>query len=114
MKVDGCELCEAAPMSRWYHEDATCWVADCESCDVPIVVWKEHGAAPPDEDVEHMLSQLVRVATGRFGSGGFSVDRVMRQIPDHFHAHARNLSRWRGVPRTTGPGAETGTGPSPG
>ena len=126
MKVDGCELCEAARMSTWYHQDGTCWVADCEACDVPIVVWNEHGPVPPEDAVDHMMAVLLRVAAGRFGPDGFSVDRVMRQIPDHFHAHARDLNRWRrrlgmappsarptGLPvsRTTGPGTGTDSGP---
>jgi hypothetical protein len=29
------------------------------------------------------------VAAARYGVDGFRVDPVMRQIPDHFHAHAR-------------------------
>ena len=91
-----CDLCEAARISQWHHEDDVCWVADCEVCGVPMVVWKHHGPVPPDGDVEHMLAQLSRVADDRFGSGEWSVDRVMRQIPDHFHAHARHLNRWRG------------------
>lgn len=41
-----------------------------------------------------MLGALERVAMERFGEGGFFVDRVMRQIPDHFHAHARNRNPW--------------------
>jgi hypothetical protein len=68
-----------------------------------------------------MLAQLQRVATGRFGPDGFSIDPVMRQIPDHFHAHARDRLRWTRaavsrppVPRTTGHGTGTGSGPSPG
>jgi hypothetical protein len=93
-KVDGCELCEAARMTTWYHEDDVCWVADCEVCDVPMVVWTSHGNAPPDSAVEHMVGELSRVATDRFGEGGFSIDRVMRQIPDHFHAHARDPNWW--------------------
>jgi hypothetical protein len=122
VKADGCDLCEAARMSTWYHEDTTCWVADCESCDVPIVVWNEHGSEPPGEAVDHMLAQLRRVASDRFGSDGFSLDRVMRQIPDHFHAHARDRGRWtraigvtrQPAPRTTGHGTGTGIGRSPG
>jgi hypothetical protein len=52
---------------------------------------------------------------------------VMRQIPDHFHAHARDRNRWKRLlgggaatsvtqwpARTTGPGGERGSGPSPG
>ena len=94
MSSNGCELCEAARMTTWYHEDDVCWVADCEICDVPMVVWNQHGAEPPDHALEHMLAQLRRVATERFGAEEFSVDRVMRQIPDHFHAHARDSGWW--------------------
>jgi hypothetical protein len=90
----GCELCEAARITEWFHEDDTCWVADCEVCDVPMVVWKHHGPVPPDADVEHMLGHLSRVADARFGSGGWSIDRVMRQIPGHFHAHGRDPNWW--------------------
>ena len=64
-----CDLCEAARLSEWHHEDDVCWVADCEVCGVPMVVWKHHGPTPPDDDVEHMLAQLTRVADARFGAG---------------------------------------------
>ena len=70
-----CDLCEAARLSEWHHEDDVCWVADCEVCGVPMVVWKHHGPVPPDEDVEHMVTQLTRVADARFGPGEWSVDR---------------------------------------
>ena len=92
--MTGCELCEAARMTRWYHEDDLCWIADCEVCDVPMVVWREHGPSPSPDDVERMLALLDRVASERFGPGGFTVDRVMRQVPDHFHAHARDPGWW--------------------
>jgi hypothetical protein len=89
-----CELCEMARMSTWYHEDDVCWIADCEVCDVPMVVWKRHGSEPPDADLAHMLTELTRVARARFGEGQFAIDRVMRQIPDHFHAHSRDTGWW--------------------
>jgi len=89
-----CDLCEAARITPWHHEDDLCWVADCEICDVPMVVWKVHGTDPPPEVLEHMLARLAEVADGRFGAGGWSVDRVMRQIPDHFHAHGRDPHWW--------------------
>ncbi len=53
-----CDLCEAAHISPWHHEDDVCWVADCEVCDVPMVVWKHHGAVPPEADVAHMLGAI--------------------------------------------------------
>jgi hypothetical protein len=94
MTAAHCDLCEAARITPWHHEDDVCWVADCEICGVPMVVWQHHGAEPPTEDVEHMLAQLARVADARFGADGWSVDRVMRQIPDHFHAHGRDPKWW--------------------
>ena len=33
-----CELCRAARITPWYHEDEICWVAECEICAVPMVV----------------------------------------------------------------------------
>jgi hypothetical protein len=89
-----CELCEAARITPWHHEDDICWVADCEVCDVPMVVWKRHGTTPPDDERDHMLAQLTRVSTERFGADGFSIDAVMRQIPTHFHAHGRDPNWW--------------------
>jgi len=105
-----CELCEAARMTTWYHEDDVCWVADCEVCDVPMVVWRRHGAEPPPADLDHMLARLDEVAVSRFGHGGFSVDRTMRQIPDHFHAHARDPGWWGRRFRTGIPGSGAGRG----
>jgi hypothetical protein len=93
-KVEGCELCEAARITPWHHEDDVCWVADCEICDVPMVVSTRHGARPPEGAVDHMIGVLERVATARFGPDGFTVDRVMRQMPHHFHAHARDPRWW--------------------
>jgi hypothetical protein len=90
----GCDLCEAARMTTWYYEDDTCWIADCEVCEVPMVVWRRHGAAPPAGEEEHMLTHLDEVARERFGERPFAIDRVMRQIPDHFHAHARDEGWW--------------------
>ena len=90
----GCELCEAARLTTWYHEDDVCWVAECEVCAVPMVVWREHAVDPSDEVLEHMLRHLSRVADEVLGAGTWSFDRVMRQIPNHFHAHARDPGWW--------------------
>ena len=89
-----CELCAAVRMTTWYAEDDVCWVADCEICQVPMVVWRNHGADPPADALAHMETLLGEVADQRFGAGGWTLDRVMRQIPDHFHAHARDPRWW--------------------
>lgn len=110
----GCELCEAARFTHWYHEDEICWVADCEACSTPMVVWKQHGTAPSEIEIEHMLARLVEAADLRFGSGVHSIDRVMRQVPEHFHAHARDndwlTRRWtEPLSLYTGVGGERST-----
>ncbi len=92
--VADCELCEAARFTTWYHEDEVCWVGDCEICAVPMVVWRHHGATPPVADVDHMISELTKAADAVHGVGKWSVDSMMRQIPDHFHAHARGPNWW--------------------
>ena len=106
-----CELCEAARITPWFHEDDVCWVADCEVCSTPMVVWRHHGTSPSDDDVAHMLDALGRAAGERFGDRPFTVDRTMRQIPTHFHAHARDEGwfqrRWSEKPsRYTGVGGD--------
>ena len=85
-----CELCAADRWTHWYHEDDTCWVADCEACDTPMVVWARHGTDPATAEVEHMLARLGDAADERFGPGAWAIDRTMRQVPGHFHAHARD------------------------
>lgn len=112
---DGCELCEAARFTHWYHEDDVCWVADCEVCDTPMVVWRHHGTDPPADHVEHMLARLADAGGARFGPDGWRIDRTMRQIPDHFHAHCRDPGwmqrRWGSPPsRYSGVGGDRVTG----
>jgi hypothetical protein len=82
-----CMLCRAERITPWYHEDAVCWIAECDICAVPMVVWRSHGLAPPATDREHMLARLADVA--RVEVGAHWVDDRMRNIPDHWHAHAR-------------------------
>lgn len=86
-RVEGCDLCRAARLTPWYHEDDVCWVAECDVCDTPMVVWRYHGVTPPDEQRAHMEARLREVATARLGE--FWIDDHMRNIPDHYHVHAR-------------------------
>lgn len=82
-----CPLCEAARITPWHHEDDVCWIADCEICATPMVVWRGHGTDPSEEERAHMMANLARVANEVVGAHW--VDANMRNIPHHFHAHAR-------------------------
>lgn len=83
-----CELCEAARMSEWFYEDEECWIAECESCAVPMVVWREHDAHPSDE-VRNRLHEKLEKVVEEFFDFEMRIDNNMRTIPDHYHAHAR-------------------------
>jgi hypothetical protein len=87
IRVEGCQLCRAARITPWFHEDEICWIAECEICAVPMVVWRWHGTEPPTGDLEHMHQALRAVGSREVGE--FWVDDHMRNIPDHWHAHAR-------------------------
>lgn len=86
-KVDGCDLCRAAKITPWHHEDDICWVAECDVCDVPMVVWRYHGIKPPADHLAHMHARLREIATAQLGE--IYIDDHMRNIPDHYHAHGR-------------------------
>lgn len=92
---EGCELCEAARMSEWFHEDEECWIAECESCAVPMVVWRTHDAEPPAEVRERLWSKLADVVAEHF-TFEMRIDDNMRTIPDHYHAHARPRNGYYG------------------
>lgn len=83
-----CELCEAARMTTWYYEDDLCWIAECEACFVPMVVWNAHDPYPPEEIRVVLHARLRQIADELFGSK-YSIDDRLRSIPDHYHAHAR-------------------------
>ena len=87
MKDHDCLLCRGEKLTPWFHEDDVCWIAECEICVVPMVVWRSHGTRPPPAHLEHMLSHLNRVAERELGD--FWIDDRMRNIPDHWHVHAR-------------------------
>jgi len=88
---DGCELCEAAPVTTRYFDDEECWIADCLICRVPMVVWREHDRSPSAEVRERLVRRLSVVARGFYDAHPWHLDEHMRQIPDHYHAHARAL-----------------------
>jgi hypothetical protein len=86
---ESCELCEAARMTEWFYEDDLCWIAECEQCYVPMVVWKQHDASPPDDVRGAMHELLGAVVRSSYRFDGYYIDDNMRSIPTHYHAHAR-------------------------
>ena len=83
-----CELCGAAQVTEWFYEDDDCWVAECEACFVPMVVWKRHDPNPSEEVRAVLHARLSEVVVQHY-SFEFWLDENMRTIPTHYHAHAR-------------------------
>ena len=90
-----CELCAAAVVTTRYFEDETCWIGDCEICLVPMVVWRVHDPSPPPDVKRRLLAALTVVADQEFATTPWTIDDHMRNIPDHYHAHARPPYFWR-------------------
>jgi hypothetical protein len=93
-----CELCQAARFTEWFYEDTECWIAECESCGVPMVVWRVHDPDPP-EDVKAALHDRLASVMAEVFDGEHIVDDNLRTIPSHYHAHARPRTWGRGFRR---------------
>ena len=84
-----CDLCVGAAITRRYASTTDYWIADCVVCGVPMIVWSSHVAAP-DDSVKSLLRERLReVADRELGEDRWAFDDHMRNIPDHYHAHAR-------------------------
>lgn len=83
-----CELCEATQFTEWFYDDDECWIAECESCAVPMVVWRRHDPLPHADTKARLHARLAEVVDRRF-DGSWWIDDNLRTIPDHYHAHAR-------------------------
>lgn len=86
--IRACDLCDAERITPWYFEDDLCWVAECEFCAVPMVVLRNHEPDPPEAVKLVLHGRLAAVVAEHVGFD-YWVDDKMRNIPDHYHAHAR-------------------------
>ena len=86
--AEECELCVAARLTEWFHEDDRCWIAECEMCAVPMVVWREHDPSPPATVKQELHRRLLDVVDAHYDYVPW-IDENMRSIPTHYHAHAR-------------------------
>ncbi|RIK07235.1 MAG: tryptophan synthase subunit alpha [Acidobacteria bacterium] len=98
-----CLLCRAERVTHWFYDDDECWIAECDQCDTPMVVWRSHGM-PADEVADRLKAKLESVAIEVYGEKGYWFDPMMRNIPDHFHCHVRPAGGF------FGPGSPLATG----
>jgi len=94
--VSACELCAPARTTTWHAEFDAPYrfvIIDCDSCDVPMAVLGEHRPAPTEGERAALQRELAKIADAKF-PGGWFFDDHMRQIPDHYHLHARPYPSW--------------------
>jgi len=93
-----CDLCSLEHYTQWYAEfyhPFSFVILDCDSCDVPMVVLREHRVEVTPEEVAYMEKALAIVADQKYAKKfpRWIFDHHMRQIPDHYHFHVRPLLR---------------------
>jgi len=84
-----CELCELKIRNNVQFEDDDLIVLDCASCEVPMIVWKEH-TMELTKNMEIKMNAILEAYGFRiFGSQKFYIDRQQRAVLNHLHWHAR-------------------------
>ena len=86
-----CELCQnPLPIIEKLYDESDRWIVlDCDSCKVPMIVWKHHTMQLNQVIGEEMEKALTRAADEHFGDVEYFIDRYQRSISDHLHWHAR-------------------------
>jgi hypothetical protein len=89
---DVCDLCLLKRKTNVYIDNEYFIIMDCDSCHVPMVVWKEHTMDVPEPDEQIMEAFLIETANMFYESWDgktFFIDKNQREIFDHLHWHAR-------------------------
>ena len=85
-----CELCILERKTNVYMDTKKFIILDCDSCLIPMAVWKEHTMSIDKHYSELMESMLHKVAKKFYENEyAYHIDKNQRKIPDHLHWHAR-------------------------
>ena len=78
-----CELCKGPrPGEDLLYRDSEFWVALCDTCKVPMLVYNRHREWDPDT-----LNRAIHIMEDLFPD--YKVDTARRKIPQHPHLHSR-------------------------
>ena len=86
-----CELCILKNKTNIYIENDAFIIMDCDSCLVPMMVWKNHIMSIQESDIAIITSHLNACAKQFYGDTPFFIDKKQRKILDHLHWHARKI-----------------------
>ncbi len=93
-----CDLCRLVRQRNIYtplhFEDDRIIIVDCDTCDVPMVVAKQHGVPVPATIESWMEQKLTEVSDKVLGANKYRITTDERRILDHRHFHARRTWMW--------------------
>jgi len=84
-----CDLCLLKRRTNVYIDNEYFIIMDCDSCHVPMIVWKEHTMSVPEPDEQVMEAFLIECGRQFYGDKSFFIDKNQRAVLDHIHWHAR-------------------------
>ena len=84
-----CDLCKLESRTTVYEDNEALIILDCDSCQVPMVVWKEHTMDVPEPDEQVMEAFLIETSNRFYEGKSYFIDKNQREILDHMHWHAR-------------------------
>ena len=86
-----CELCILENKTNIYIENDDFIIMDCDSCFVPMIVWKDHTMSIPKSDINIMELRLTECAEMFYSDTPFFIDKKQRAVLEHLHWHAREV-----------------------
>ena len=84
-----CDLCKLERRTNVFEDNKALFIMDCDSCNGPMAVWKEHTMHIDKMDESIMRGMLVDVGYEFYKGDSLRIDTVQKEIPDHLHWHAR-------------------------
>ena len=82
--MNECPLCSPIEhKTKWYYEDKDWAVLDCDTCGVPMIVYKKHGESPTVDEFDELLQYF----TDWNLIGSRRIRTEQRKIKDHWHIH---------------------------
>ena len=92
-----CDLCKLERLTNVYVDNEALIIMDCDSCLVPMAVWKEHTMDIPEPDEQMMKAFLTEYGKQFYKNQSFVIDTNQREILDHIHWHARSEQDWLNI-----------------
>jgi len=86
-----CELCNLKKETKYYHATPEYMIVECDKCDTPMVVLREHLKTAPRNTIESMEHNLLKLAARQYGLGRCRVNRNQIHSNGHLHFHAQPI-----------------------